>query len=153
METWSFWLNKLGILPCCTHVSITVWLFYLDSMKTREKARREQHKNAAYYFKPILEAAIYKTTAVQPLTSHLTNHPSKMSKTYCTLLNHWWKNLPHILCLLSISTYFHDLKKWTNRRKQLNCPVGWGYRIHWLLLCRGVKTLPMSVLWLSQLGW
>ena len=31
-------------------------------------------------FKQILEAVPYKTAAVQPLTSHLTNHPSKTSK-------------------------------------------------------------------------
>ena len=23
-----------------------------------------------------------------------------------------------------------------------NCPVGWGYRIYWLLLCRGVRPPP-----------
>ena len=27
-----------------------------------------------------------------------------------------------------------------------DCPIGWGCRIHRLLLCRGVKPLPMSVL-------
>ena len=26
------------------------------------------------------------------------------------------------------------------------CPVGWGWRIHWLHLCRGVRPTPMSVL-------
>ena len=26
------------------------------------------------------------------------------------------------------------------------CPVGWGCRIHWLHLCRGVRPLPMSIL-------
>ena len=37
----------------------------------------EQNKDAACYFEQILEAAPYKTAAVPPLTSHLTNHPSK----------------------------------------------------------------------------
>ena len=37
-------------------------------------------------FEKILKAVSYKTVAVQPLTSHLTNHPKKMSKTYC------WRN-------------------------------------------------------------
>ena len=35
-----------------------------------------------------------------------------------------------------------DLKK--NPKKQNYCPVSWGYRIYWLLLCRGVKILGVS---------
>ena len=38
------------------------------------------------YFEQILEAAPHKTTPVQPLTSHLKNHPSKMNKICGTLL-------------------------------------------------------------------
>ena len=30
--------------------------------------------------------------------------------------------------------------------RNLHCPVGWGCRIHWLLLCRGVNPPPTSVL-------
>ena len=37
-------------------------------------------------FEQILEAAAYQTAAVKPLTSHLTSHPSKMSKTCWALL-------------------------------------------------------------------
>ena len=47
-----------------------------------EKVRWELHKNAAYCFEQILEAAHYKIAAVRPLTSFLTNLPSKMGKTY-----------------------------------------------------------------------
>ena len=39
-----------------------------------EKARRELYKDAACCFEQILEAELYKTAAVWPLTSHLTNH-------------------------------------------------------------------------------
>ena len=52
----------------------------------REKARWELQKNATSYLEHILEAALYRTIAVQPLTSHLTNHPSKMNKTCGPLL-------------------------------------------------------------------
>ena len=37
------------------------------------------------FFKQILEAIPDKTTTVQPFTSHLTNHPIKMNKTYRAL--------------------------------------------------------------------
>ena len=42
-----------------------------------EKSRWELHKDAAHCFEQILEAAPYKTAAVQPLTSYLTNHLNK----------------------------------------------------------------------------
>ena len=38
-------------------------------------------KDTAFCFEQTLEAALYKTAAVWPLVSHLTNHISKMSKT------------------------------------------------------------------------
>ena len=37
----------------------------------------------------ILEATPHKTAAVWPLTSHLTNYPSKMNKIYCALLENY----------------------------------------------------------------
>ena len=44
-------------------------------MKCLEKKDRwELHKNATFCFEQILEAAPHKTAAVEPLTSHLTNH-------------------------------------------------------------------------------
>ena len=56
-------------------------------MKPGEKARWELHKQAVCCFEQKLETACYKTAAVQPLTSHLTSHPSKMNKTCRTLLD------------------------------------------------------------------
>ena len=44
------------------------------------------YKDAECYFEQILEAASYKTAAVRPLTSHLTNHPSEVSKICWALL-------------------------------------------------------------------
>ena len=41
----------------------------------------ELHKDSVFCFKQILKAVPYKTAAVQPLTSHFTNHSSKMNKT------------------------------------------------------------------------
>ena len=51
----------------------------------KKKARWELHKDAACYFKQILEAASNEVAAVQSLASHLKNHPSKMNKTCRTL--------------------------------------------------------------------
>ena len=45
----------------------------------------EIHKDAACCSEQTREAAPYKTVAVQPLTSHLANHPRKASKTYWVL--------------------------------------------------------------------
>ena len=45
-----------------------------------EKTRWELHKDAACCFELILKSGHYKT-AIQPLTSHLTIHISKISKT------------------------------------------------------------------------
>ena len=46
-----------------------------------EKARQEPHKSVTCCFEQILEATPYKTAIVPPLTSHLTNNPSKMNKS------------------------------------------------------------------------
>ena len=35
-------------------------------------------------FEQFLEATLHKTAAIQPLTSHLTNHPSKTNKMWDT---------------------------------------------------------------------
>ena len=40
-----------------------------------QKAKCKLHKNAAFYFEYILEAAFLKTAALRPLASHLRNHP------------------------------------------------------------------------------
>ena len=47
-----------------------------------EKARWELHKDTMCCFEQNLEAMTHRTAAVKPLTSHLTNHPSKTNKTY-----------------------------------------------------------------------
>ena len=87
IEVWSIWLNKTGFLPNCCCVNITVWMYHMNTNKTyREKAKWELHKNDTSYFKQILEATPHKTTAVQLLTFHLKDHPSKMNKTCRTLL-------------------------------------------------------------------
>ena len=87
MEMWSLWLNKTGILLCSTRVSPIVWLHHLDFNESPgEKAGRELLKDAVCGFKQILEVTPDKTTAVQPLTTHLTNYPSKTSKICWALL-------------------------------------------------------------------
>ena len=55
-------------------VRTTVWLHHLETPE--EKARWDLN-----CFEQILEAAPDKTTAARPLTSYLTSHPSKTSKT------------------------------------------------------------------------
>ena len=74
MEIWSFWLDKMGILPSYSHVGSTVQLHHMDFSKMlEEKARWELHKDDACYSEQILETAPNKT-AERPLTSHLTGH-------------------------------------------------------------------------------
>ena len=43
------------------------------------------HKNAMIYCEQILERTNNEKTAVRPLSSHITNHPSKTNKTCGTL--------------------------------------------------------------------
>ena len=51
-------------------------------MKSLEKkAKCELPKDVECCFEQILEEAPYKTTAIQQLAYHLTNHSSKMNKT------------------------------------------------------------------------
>ena len=40
--------------------------------------------------------------------------------------------------------FLHD-----HQSNDIDCPVGWGCRIHRLLLCRGVRPPPMSVLYMT----
>ena len=51
-----------------------------------KKARWNLYNDAACCSEQILEPAPHKTTAVQPLTSHLINHPSQMNKICWPLL-------------------------------------------------------------------
>ena len=68
--------------------NLTKWL---------EKKLSGNHKDAVYYFEWVPEAASHKTAAVWPLTSHLTNHPSKTNRTCWALLEkqgrtHKWRS-------------------------------------------------------------
>ena len=67
-------------------VSTIVSVYHLDfNEMLGEKAKWELHKDDVYCFEQILEAALHKTAALWPFTSHIANHPSKMSKTWLTL--------------------------------------------------------------------
>ena len=78
MEIWSFWKIKMRYLPNSGIVCTIVWLHRLDFNQTLgEKSKWELHKDTACCF----EVAPLKKATVQPLTSHLTNHPSKTNKT------------------------------------------------------------------------
>ena len=82
MGIWSLKLNKIGILLSYNCVSTIVWLHHLDSNEIHgEKTNSKLHKDTSCCFEQILEAASYKTAAVQPLTSYLTNK-DKLSTAY-----------------------------------------------------------------------
>ena len=83
-------LSKMGFITSCGCVNTTVWLHHLGAHEMHgEKAGWKPCKNATSYFEHILEAACHKTVAQSlywPITSQLSNHPSKMDKTFRTLL-------------------------------------------------------------------
>ena len=82
----SFFIST-GILPNSCRLRISVWMHHLDfNEKLEGKARWEIHIKAACCSEQILEAAPYDSADIQPLTSHLTNHPNKTSKTCLSLL-------------------------------------------------------------------
>ena len=89
----------------------------MDSIEMpREKARWELHKNAGSYFEQILEAAPYQTITVWPLTSYITSHPNKMSKTSWRSKNEliinslqWTHTHGHIRIVQRAETYIHQL--------------------------------------------
>ena len=73
---------KQEIFQAVAGISTIVWLHHLDSNETfAEKDRWELHKNTVCYSEQILEVAPYKTAAIRPLTSHLTNYLSKVNKS------------------------------------------------------------------------
>ena len=87
MEIQFIWLKKTGSFSSDVWVNTTVWMHHMETNKMhKEKERWKLHKNVTSYFEQILETTSHKTVAVQPLTSHLKNHPSKMNKTYEILL-------------------------------------------------------------------
>ena len=55
-------------------------------MATAHTNRRKLHKNAMCCFELIVEATLFKTTVVWPLTFHLTTLAIKMNKTCWPLL-------------------------------------------------------------------
>ena len=67
-----------------------------------KKAWWELHKDAVCYFERILEEAPYKTGDKQPLTSQLTNHPSK---TNCRAISAL-KRLKYLTYFTDINIYF-----------------------------------------------
>ena len=81
IDIWSLWEDKTGIFPSCNCASTTVWSHHFDFNNTlSEKISWEPHKHAASSFELIQEASPNKMETLWPLTSHLTNHPSKMCK-------------------------------------------------------------------------
>ncbi len=70
------------ILPSYSCVSTIVWLHQWNSKKMLiKKVVWKLPKAAVCCSEQILEAAPHKTTAIQPLTSHLTDHLNKTNKT------------------------------------------------------------------------
>ena len=69
----------MGFLPSSGCVSTTLWMHHMDADKTH----REEAMN---YIEQILKAMPRKTAAVQPLTSYLKNHQSKMHEICGTQL-------------------------------------------------------------------
>ena len=92
----------------------TLLKFYLPIL-LEKTARRELNKNAACCFEEILEAALHKTAVVQPLTSHLINHPNEMSKTCWVLLGKrvqtHKQHSPTHYCWPTLNTCIHQLCK------------------------------------------
>ena len=106
LSIWkNHWWNKTGILPSSNSVSNTNWLHHFDG---------ELHKDSTYCFEQILKAVPYKTAAVQPLTSHLTNHWCKMSRELLekqrqTNILLWTQIHGHINMGWPAKTYIHQL--------------------------------------------
>ena len=76
------YIYNVGVFSSFSHVCTTVCLHHLNTHKmSGEKVTWELLKNAVCCFKQILEAAPYKTAAVQPLTFHLITYIGNMSKT------------------------------------------------------------------------
>ena len=58
-------------------VDNTVWMHYLDAIKTAgEEARRQLHKNFASNIELVLAATPHKATTVRPPASYHENYPS-----------------------------------------------------------------------------
>ena len=98
-------------------IGVVVYIYiYIYIYIFGEKVRWPRHKNAPCCFKQILEAAHNKTSAVEPLTSHLTNHPDK--QVWCCRRSKdefisdvllWTTTHGHTSVNWSASTYIHQL--------------------------------------------
>ena len=86
-----------------------------------KKTKWELHKNATCCFEQILVAKWHKTAAVWPHTSHLTDHPNMISKTYRALLKK--QGWTHKQC------FFMDPYIWTHTAKDLITSAIYG---HWM---------------------
>ena len=82
MEIWSEKKRKIGIILNCNRVSTIVWLHQLEFYEILgEKARWELHDDGVCYLEQTLWVTPHKTAHERPLTSNLTNYPSKTNKT------------------------------------------------------------------------
>ena len=129
------------LLDCLVYHDISLitggcWGSHLrDQAVEREKLRWELHKNAKSYFEWILKTTSHKTAAVRPLTSNLTNYPSKTNKTYKTLLvrqgnTYTWRSfkVPYTwMCLcLADQQELTDIRfVWTLYVVWKTCQEGW----------------------------
>ena len=96
-------------------VAMSVLLYSCMEKKLEENL----HKNATCCFEQILDAKAQKTVAASSLTSHVTNHPSQVNKTWCGLLKKskeklMWHSLMNFytwthLCWPTSRTYIHQL--------------------------------------------
>ena len=70
--------NKIKqFFPSRSCVDTAIWMHHMDANKTyEEKAWRQLHKNATSHTEQVLEAAPYKTAAVQPSNIHHESYPS-----------------------------------------------------------------------------
>ena len=111
-----------------------------------EKPRWELHKASTCYFEQILEAEPHKTVFVQSLIYHLTNHPSKMNKTYWVLLEK--QRQTHKRCFL-----------WTPTHGRTS--VGWPAEIYIHQLCANTgcsqEDVPRTIInrdrWWKRVKW
>ena len=102
---WNLNSNRIKqvLFSSCGCVSTAVWVHHLDANKTHgKKARRKLHKNGTCCFKQILEPTLYKTAAVQPLTSHPTNYPMVMIIWFNGISNLVGYLMPNLLVYMCV---------------------------------------------------
>ena len=72
--------NKTVFLPGRGCGNTTAYDMDANGTDQEKKARWELHKNAKCCFEQILKVRLHKRATIGPLTSYLTNHPSKRSR-------------------------------------------------------------------------